>query len=52
VKLLALGLAVGALALLIAGLGMIVKGRVGRGVVVGVLALVIGGTAASLAAYA
>jgi hypothetical protein len=50
--LLALGMAVGALALLIVGLSMIFKGRVAVGLVVGMLALVVGGAAGSLAAFA
>jgi hypothetical protein len=45
-------MAAGALALLIVGLSMIFKGRVGAGVVVGVVALVVGGAAGSLAAFA
>jgi hypothetical protein len=49
---LALGMAVGALALLIVGLSLIFKGRVAAGLVVGVLALVVGGAAGSLAAFA
>jgi hypothetical protein len=50
--LLAIGMAAGALALLIVGLSMIFKGRVAAGLVVGVLALVVGGAAGSLAAFA
>jgi hypothetical protein len=45
-------MAAGALALLIVGLSMIFKGRAGAGVVVGVVALVVGGAAGSLAAFA
>ena len=51
VDFLAFGMAVGALALLIVGLSMIVKGRVAAGLV-GVLALVVGGAAGSLAVFA
>jgi len=50
--LLALGMAAGALAFLIVGLSMIFKGRVAAGVAVGVVALVVGGAAGSLAAFA
>ena len=49
---LALGLAVGAIALLVVGLSMIFKGRVAAGLIVGVFALVVGGAAGSLAAFA
>ena len=51
-RFLALGLAAGALALLVAALGTILKGRVGTGLVLGVMALVIGGAAGTIAAYA
>jgi len=52
VDLLALGLAAGALAFLIVGLSMIFKGRVAAGLVVGVVALIVGGAAGSLAVFA
>jgi hypothetical protein len=52
VDLLALGMAAGALAMLILALSMIAKGRLAPGLVVGVLALVVGGVAGSLAAFA
>ena len=52
VKLLALGFAAGAVVLLLAGLATILKGRVGAGIVLGVIALVVGGMAGTLAAYA
>jgi hypothetical protein len=48
----ALGMAVGALLLLIAGISSILKGRVAVGLVLGVLALLIGGGAGTIAAYA
>jgi hypothetical protein len=51
-KVLALGLAAGALALLVAALSTIIKGRVGAGLVLGVLALVVGGAAGTIAAFA
>ena len=50
--LLALGMAAGSLALLIVGLSMIFKGRVAVGILVGALALAVGGAAGSLAAFA
>jgi hypothetical protein len=52
VKLLALGFAAGALILLLAGLATILKGRVGTGIVLGVIALLVGGMAGTMAAYA
>jgi hypothetical protein len=50
--LLALGLAAGAFALLIGAIANIFKGKVGLGIVIGVVALVIGGSAGAMAAYA
>jgi hypothetical protein len=52
VKFVALVMAVGALGLLIAAIGSIFKGRVGAGLAIGVAALLVGGGAASIAAYA
>ena len=49
---LALAMAVGALALLALALSNIFKGRVGMGIVIGIMALIIGGGAGTIAAYA
>jgi hypothetical protein len=45
-------LAVGAFGMLAGAISYIVKGRVGTGIIVGVMALLVGSGAASLAAYA